>query len=227
VIPVKKYIWWPDGSRTVVEGNVDINATPANPTFEQWVLYGFTGMDITKWLRWGKPRGYPPPDLRPPGGAIANAREEQQYRDHPELLEEWFLVNPGARAQFDATTGLEYSESVGAFVGTLADTVARPADAAMIDVREVPADAQAATVMDGMGCDGCGSSSSSPGPLSVDPGPWIDSGPNVFPVAGGGDLLAPTGPAQAGGVDASVSVSWGTIVSLVLIALAAWWALNR
>jgi len=135
-----------DGQRrdlgTVV---VDTDNPPENPTLAQWIAYGFSGMTIDQWLTWGRPYrcnpifslgGLNKTCLKPPGGTKCSASQEQKYRDQPEVLAQWFEMAPGCRGGFEATSGLQFSESAGGFIGT-PETIQAP-DARTIETVQAP-----------------------------------------------------------------------------------------
>lgn len=102
------------------------------PSKSEHIVYGFPG-DVGDWVRHGRPmRKNAFGNWSPATGRTCSSVEEHKLDNNPEILAEWFAMVPGCRGNYDATAGLGYSESIGAFVGYIAPEVERPADEAAI-----------------------------------------------------------------------------------------------
>lgn len=146
--PLKRTVYFFDGSKKVFEGTIDTSNRPFSSkddaSMKEWALWGLTGMNMANWVRLGKPISkrltYPPGGqpierITPYNGTLCDAKAERSFDNFPQLLEEWFSIASSCRAQYNLVAGLDYSESASAFVGAFTGGAKEPEDTAPIEKR--------------------------------------------------------------------------------------------
>lgn len=200
-----------------------------------WIAGGMETREFFKWTP--RARWYAVVETAPGNWGQCRTCNTVAERQVDEATREaYYEFNPGCRAQYDLTEGLEYSPGLGAFIGYQAPGVAPIEDAVPIEDLPVPAvlaappppPPVAAEPMPAIDCAAgeCPWDGSGPAPVAA-VAPFPEGDIDAGPLFGEVPAIVLADPALAEGLEVGVSISWGTIVAVILILLGAYWFFNR